>query len=157
MPAEVKALRKFASDDPTDSIRTVMRGPRPASSVEPVRLPMGMDRSPVGTWLMRVRTVSRISACRWLKAAMLLCTAVMWPSVSFSKDTRPSYCSSPFSMASYTASLTMRVTVLDTRVVAMLSSRGRIWVAAMKSTVSARAISRNARARSTRRRSIRRR
>ena len=100
---------------------------------------MGMDRSPVGTWLMRVRTVSRISACRWLKAAMLLCTAVMWPSVSFSKDTRPSYCSSPFSMASYTASLTMRVTVLDTRVVAMLSSRGRIWVAAMKSTVSARA------------------
>ena len=51
MPAEVKALRKFASDDPTDSIRTVMRGPRPASSVEPVRLPMGMDRSPVGTWL----------------------------------------------------------------------------------------------------------
>ena len=65
---------------------------------------MGMDRSPVGTWLMRVRTVSRISACRWLKAAMLLCTAVMWPSVSFSKDTRPSYCSSPFSMASYTVS-----------------------------------------------------
>ena len=60
-------------------------------------------------------------------------------------------------MASYTASLTMRVTVLDTLVVAMLSSRGRIWVAAMKSTVSARAISRNARARSTRRRSIRRR
>ena len=34
--------------------------------------------------------------------------------------------------------------MLDTRVVAMLSSRGRIWVAAMKSTVSARAISRNA-------------
>ena len=49
MPAEVKALRKLASDEPTDSIRTLILGPRPASSADPVRLPMGMDKSPVGT------------------------------------------------------------------------------------------------------------
>ena len=60
-------------------------------------------------------------------------------------------------MASYTASLTMRVTVLDTRVVAMLSSRGRIWAAATNSAVSSSAREKNARARSTRFRSIRRR
>ena len=41
---------------------------------------------------------------------------------------------------------------VDTRVVAMLSSRGRIWVAAMNVRVSSRAVIRNARLTRTRRR-----
>ena len=72
MPAEVNAFSKLAEEEPTDSIRTEIRGPRPARSTEPLRLPTGMDSSRVETWSIRARIMSKILDCNRLKAAMLL-------------------------------------------------------------------------------------
>ena len=69
------------------SIFTFSFGPRPASSGEPVSVPMGMDKSVVDTSAMRWRISSEIDACRRLNSAMLLFSAVTWPLASLSKDT----------------------------------------------------------------------
>lgn len=45
IPADSNWFSNRADEDPTDSIRTEIRGPRPASRGEPVRLPTGMDNS----------------------------------------------------------------------------------------------------------------
>ena len=87
MPEEENWLSKRAVAVPTDCIRTWRQGPRPASSGEPVSVPMGMDRSVVDTSAMRCRISSAMAACRRLNSAMLLFSAVTRPSASLSKDT----------------------------------------------------------------------
>ena len=72
MPAEVNSFSNQADEVPTDSIRTEMRGPRPASNAEPVRLPMGMLSYLADTCPTRVKIKSRMSVCRRLQAAILL-------------------------------------------------------------------------------------
>ena len=91
MPEEVNSFRRFAVEEPTDCIRTVILGPRPARSAVPVRLPMGMDSSRVETSEIRARTWSSTTVCRRLNSVMLLFTAVMRPSLSVSKAIIRSY------------------------------------------------------------------
>ena len=57
-------------------------------------------------------------------------------------------------MASSTASETMRFTVLETRVVARLSSSGCIWVVARKSMVSASTMAAKSSTRASARRAV---
>ena len=85
IPAAEKALRRLASVEPTACIRTRMQGPRPASRVEPVRVPTGMDSSLVDTSDSRRRISSAIWDRRRLKAAMLLSRAATRPVSSFSR------------------------------------------------------------------------
>ena len=70
---------------PTACIRTRIQGPRPASRVEPVSVPTGMDSSLVDTSDRRRRISSAIWDRRRLKAAMLLSSAATRPLSSFSR------------------------------------------------------------------------
>ena len=90
MPAEAKAFSKCAEDEPTDCILMCRSGPRPASSGEPVRLPSGMASSRVETSESLCSTSASTADCNRLNSAMLLLTAVMCPSLSFSSEIRRS-------------------------------------------------------------------
>ena len=91
MPEEVNSFRSFAVEEPTDCIRTVILGPRPDSSAEPVRLPIGMASSRVETSEIRARTSSSTTVCSRLNSVILLLTAVIRPSLSVSKAIIRSY------------------------------------------------------------------
>lgn len=86
MPADVNAFSKCALDEPTDCIRTRISGPRPAKNGEPSSVPTGTESSFVVTSESFSSTSSMMADCKRLNSAMLLLTAVIFPSLSFSKE-----------------------------------------------------------------------